>query len=209
MDAALADLLERMLDKSDRHLPNSADWISWKAYREAERVDTVGYADQLVKYLESQKGKKERSAAYFILSHLIRNLQLTSHVQYLINRTNKEDDKYTLGLLLDGIALLPKPEQIDLRPIIELTAHPKWLIRHSAIGALAHAKSAAAERALIGILETSIDPYDLTYANATLNVIGTGVSIPYLEKHTKSRKRDVRMSATLAIEAIIRRMQSA
>lgn len=52
---------------------------------------------------------------------------------------------------------------------------------------------------------TSSDAYDITYANAALNRIGTARAIPAIEKHLKSRKRDVKMSAKLAIEEISKR----
>ena len=62
-----------------------------------------------------------------------------------------------------------------------------------------------AETALIEILNDSDDPYDLVYTNATINAIGTPRAIPFLEKHLKSRKRDVKDSAKYAIEEIKKR----
>jgi HEAT repeat protein len=81
----------------------------------------------------------------------------------------------------------------------------KWLIRHSAISSLKFSNDQVAEAALIEMIEKSDDPHNLTYANATLNNMGSLKAIPYLEKHTRSRKRDVKLSAQLAIEAITKR----
>ena len=46
------------------------------------------------------------------------------------------------------------------------------------------------------------DPHDMLYCQATLNEIGTAKSLPYPQKNLGSRKRDVKLSAQLAIEAI-------
>ena len=81
----------------------------------------------------------------------------------------------------------------------------KWLIRHSAIQSLNNSADILAETALIEILDNSDDQYNLTYSNATLSRIGTKRAIPHLEKHLKSRKRDVKGSAKFAIEEIMKR----
>lgn len=44
--------------------------------------------------------------------------------------------------------------------------------------------------------------YEITYANASLGKIGLKDDIPFLKKHIKSRKRDIRDSAVFAIERI-------
>ncbi|WP_367864441.1 hypothetical protein [Pedobacter sp. WC2423] len=55
---------------------------------------------------------------------------------------------------------------------------------------------------MIDIIDNTDDLYDLTYANATLNTMGTPRAIPSLEKHLKSRKKDVKDSARYAIDEI-------
>jgi HEAT repeat protein len=95
----------------------------------------------------------------------------------------------------------------DLAPLIRATKNARWQIRHSAIQSLNNSEDRIAETTLIEILEHSADPYDLIYANATLNKIGTVAAIPFLERHLKSRKRDVRDSARHAIDEIIRRKE--
>jgi HEAT repeat protein len=44
--------------------------------------------------------------------------------------------------------------------------------------------------------------YEIIYANASLGSIGSKEDIPFLEKHVKSRKRDIRDSARFAIDRI-------
>ena len=94
-----------------------------------------------------------------------------------------------------------------MQPLIQATKSDKWLIRHSAIRSLKNALDSVAETALIEILNDSDDPYDLVYTNATINTIGTLRAIPFLEKHLKSRKRDVKDSAIHAIEEIKKRYE--
>src|SRR5690606_12269792 len=93
----------------------------------------------------------------------------------------------------------------DLQPLIQATKSDKWLIRYSAIQSLNYTTDPIAETTLIEILDSTEDPYNLTYSNATLNKIGTLRAIPHLEKHLKSRKRDVKDSAKYAIEEILKR----
>jgi HEAT repeat protein len=75
-------------------------------------------------------------------------------------------------------------------------------VRHSAIQALNHTQAAEAEQQIIHLLKTTSDPQDMVYCHATLNEIGSVKSIPHLQKNIDSRKRDVKESARLAIEAI-------
>ncbi len=107
--------------------------------------------------------------------------------------------------MLDRIANIKKPKGTDLQPLIQATKSDKWLIRYCAIQSLNYSSDSVAETTLIEILDSTEDPYNLTYSNATLNRIGTLRAIPYLEKHLKSRKRDVKDSAKFAIEEIRKR----
>jgi len=75
-------------------------------------------------------------------------------------------------------------------------------VRHSAIQSLKRCTSAEAEDRLLEILATTSDPYDVIYCHATLNQIGTHKALPALTQNLKSRKRDVKISAQAAIEAI-------
>lgn len=205
MDKYLINLIDRMNDISDRKMEagyESSKTIAWKAYREAEKLAEAEYLLQLMEFIDEEKDKKKRDKAYFILGHIAKNLNDHSVAQYLINRTENETDKYIVGSLFDRIKDLYKPIGTELKPIIDATKSDKWLIRYSAIQALQNSESRIAESTLISILENSEDPNDLIYSNAILNRIGTSEAIPAIEKHLKSRKRDVKLSAKLAIEEI-------
>ena len=94
-----------------------------------------------------------------------------------------------------------------MQPLINTIENSKWQIRQSAIQSLKNSEDKISEKALIRILSVSEDQYDLTYANATLNNMGTERAIPFLEKHLNSRKRDVKGSAKFATESIKKRAE--
>jgi HEAT repeat protein len=208
MDKYLIDIIEKMLDTSDQTMVagfDSSKTISWKALREAEKNETEDFIPQLILFIDNEKNKNKRDRVYFLLGHIAKNTNNTTAINYLIQRVGKETDKYVVASLLDRIADLQKPIKTDLQPLIQATKSDKWLIRHSAIQALDNSSDPDAETALIEILDSSDDPYNLTYANTTLFNIGTIRAIPHLEKHLKSRKRDVKNTAKCAIEEIIKR----
>ena len=208
MDKYLIDLIDRMNDTSDQKMEpgyQGSKTISWKAFREAERLDNTDFTSQLIEFIEKEKDKKRRDKAYFILGHIGKNTNDNSAVQFLIQRIDKETDKYIVGSLLDRIAALHKPPGTDLKPIINATKDKKWLIRHGAIRAFKSSNDEIAEQTLIDVLDKSEDQYDLTYSNSILNTIGTPKAIPHIEKHLSSRKRDVKLSAKFAIEEIKKR----
>lgn len=197
-----------MLDKTDQIITvghDSSNTISWKALREAENIENTDFIPQLIAFINTEKDKKKRDKAYFLLGHLAKNKENLEALDYLISRIHKETDKYIIAALLDRIGAIQKPIGTDLQPLIQAIKSDKWLIRYSAIQSLNNAIDSIAETALIEILNTSDDPYNLTYTNSTLNKIGTQRSLPYLEKHLKSKKRDVRDSAKFAIEEIKKR----
>lgn len=208
MDNYLINLIDRMLDTSDQNKEagyDSSKTISWKALREAENIENTAYIPQLITFIDNEKDKKKRDSSYFLLGHIAKNTSDLKALEYLIYRIQKETDKYIIAALLDRIAAIKKPIGTDLQPLIQATKSDKWLIRHSAIQSLKNALDSIAETALIEILNDSDDPYDLIYTNATINTIGTLRAIPFLEKHLKSRKRDVKNSAKYAIEEIKKR----
>lgn len=202
MDEYLIDLINRMNDTSDRNMEagyDSSKTISWKALREAEKLENVDYVPQLIKYIDKEKKKENRREAYFILGHLTKNTNDKEGVQFLIDQIDKEKDKYIISSLLDRISYLEKPSGTNIDPILNAVKSDKWLIRHSAIPALKRTESKNAEIALIEVLKSSTDFHDLSYANSTLSNIGTNDSIPHLQGLLSHKKQDVACSALYAI----------
>jgi HEAT repeat protein len=118
-----------------------------------------------------------------------------------VEQVKKEKNKYVLATLLDALGHILKPADLDLTPIYALLFDKKSLVRHAAIKSLKLTNSPTVEDMILNVLKTTSDPYDLVYRQ-TLNEIGSAKAIPFIAKNLKSRKRDVKDSARLAIEAI-------
>jgi HEAT repeat protein len=184
---------------------SSDDSVSWHAHREAEKLDDLTICQELDSYLRETLTVQQRSAAYFIIGKIGKNCQNTECASLLMSRIQEEKSKYALASLLYMLKDIPKSEEIDLTPVFALLQDKRWLVRHAAIGSLINTASAEAEDRLIAVLRTSSDPNDAIYCHASLNRIGTAKALPALEVGLKSRKRDVKLSAKLAIEAIATR----
>lgn len=209
MENYLLTLISRMNDASDPKMLagfKSSETTAWKALREAEKLCNPDFIAPLIEFICTEKNKKIRDKAYFALGHLAKNINSQVALNFLISSTAKETDKYIVASIFDRIAHIEKPIGTNLQPIINATKSDKWLIRHSAISALNLSLDETAEMTLTNILNSSDDPYNLIYANAVLNKIGTLKAIPYLEKQLSSRKNDVKDSAKFAIEEIRKRL---
>lgn len=207
MNAKIEDLLLRLTHQDGPEIRSSADSVSFNAHREAEKIADKAILSEAKAAVVPEKDKNKRDALYFLIAKVALNLRHSDTSEFLIQQLKRETDKYVLGALLDRIAELPKSEGTNLQPILDHLEDPRWLVRHAAIQALKLTVSPNAELALVDLLERSTDPYDIAYANATLNQIGSLLSIPAIERHLSSRKRDVKLSAQLAIQAIRKRQE--
>jgi len=205
MRESLANLIERMA-LSEPGVDSSAS-VSWHAHREAETVTDLSALPELCVYLDSNPRPHLRAAAYFLIGKIGKNTGNTDCAAALAARAALEIDKYALSGLLNRLADLSKPIQIDLSPVFALLRDPRWLVRHSAIASLKNSVSPESELRILELLSGSTDSHDVAYCQATLNSIGTAISLPALRSRLSSRSRDVRMSAQLAIEAIEMRTQ--
>jgi len=208
MNRQLEDLIARMTHQ-DPPNTNSADSVSFQAYRDAEAISDPEVLRAAMDATLSETNKHRRDNLYFVVCKIALNLDDHEAGPFLVRQVHRETDKHVLSSLLDRIGELPKGPGTDLSLIIALTRDNRWLVRRSAIRALNRTASPTAEDALIDVLATSLDPHDLTYANATLNEMGTARCISAIEKHLKSRKRDVKDSAQFAIDEIRTRSAAA
>ena len=201
MQEYLLELISRMTAKED-HCLNSDHSIAWHAHREAETLSDSSMVDELAEYVNKERDKKRRSAAYFILGKLGQKVRGIDCASILLSRLSDEQDKYVLSSVLNALSWIGKPGSLDLRPLYGLLRDDRWLVRHSAIQSLRLTDTPEAEDKLIDLLVTTTDTHDMIYCHATLNEIGSTKSLLYLEKNLSSRKRDVKLSAKSAIEAI-------
>jgi len=200
MRAFLIDLIARMT-VGERNI-NSDESVSSHAYREAGALSDATLISELADYVQRESKQDSRAAAYFILGKLGEKFPTSDCVALLLARLKKEKNKYVLATLLAALGRISKPANLDLTPVFALLADKRWLVRHSAIQALQRTNSPKVEEMILHVLETTSDPYDLVYCHSTLNKIGSAKAIPFIAKNLKSRKRDVKDSARLAIEAI-------
>ena len=196
----LIDLLERLAIQEPAM--NSDDSVAWHAHREAEQLSDLSLVEDVDAFLTSNPPRRERAAAYFVLGSIGRNCGAPECARMLIEYASTEKDKYALSSLLDRLAENPKPAHIDLGPLFDLLKDKRWLVRHAAIRSLMNTSSPEAEERLLALLGSSTDPDDLIYCHATLNRIGTPKSLVALRANLTSRKRDIKLSAAAAIEAI-------
>lgn len=181
---------------------NSDQSVAWHAHREAEALSDASLIGELADYVQRESKQDSRKAAYFILGKLGEKFPASECAGLLVERAKQEKNKYVLAALLDALGHISKPTDLDLTPVYALLADERWLVRHSAIQSLKRSDSPKVEEMILHVLETTNDPYDLVYCQATLNEIGSVKAIPFIAKNLKSRKRDVKDSAQLAIEAI-------
>lgn len=200
----LYDLIARMTIKEQ--LTSSEESVSWNAYREAERISDETVYPILKKIIEeNHKNKAVREAAYVIIGYSLRNIFNKEACIFLIQRLDEETDKYVVACILDKLARIHIPEDIDMSLVIKCSQNDKWLIRHSALNALGSSSTHANREALLFFINQEDEKkyeYEIIYANASLGSIGSKEDIPFLEKHVKSRKRDIRDSAQFAIDRI-------
>ncbi|MEM5450767.1 HEAT repeat domain-containing protein [Paraburkholderia sp. BR10936] len=199
MRQELLELIQRMTAQQEI---SSNDSVSWQAYREAELLADMTLVDELDAFLAQKQRKEQRSAAYFIIGKIGKNCLSGECASRLIEYSSKEPDRYALASLLERLADIPKPDSVDIRPMFPFVQDKRWQVRHSAIQALKRCASAEVEDKLLEVLTTTSDPYDVIYCQATLNQIGTRKALPALAQNLMSRKRDVKISAQAAIEAI-------
>jgi HEAT repeat protein len=202
----LQELLDRMTDQTP--YTDSTQSTSWQAFREAERLIDRSLVDELVTYVATEKVARNRAAAHFIIGKIGATLKDGTCADILIQLCTTERDKYGLSALLEHIGEIPKAPETDLSTIYALLRDKRWLVRRSAIDALRNTSNPQAEAQILSLLAEVTDPYDITSCHAVLNRIGTSDSLPLLERSLSSSKRDVKLSAKLAIAAINSRSDS-
>lgn len=196
----LADLLDRMT-RDERNV-SSDQSVSWAAYREAEMLDDLSILDDLLQMLARKTPELRRRASYFIIGKLGRNRQHVACSEALLRLLASETNKYNIAAILEELADLQKPATLDLSPIYSFLNDTRWLVRHAAIQSLAYSEDPEFEDHLLQHLASTGDPADQAYCHSVLNRSGTAKSIPALTANLSSRKRDVKLSAELALRAI-------
>ena len=198
------DLIARMTIKE--HSTSSKESVSWNAYREAERISDETVYPILMRIIEeNHKNKAVREAAYIIMGYSLRNIFNKEACIFLIQKLDEETYMQGVTSILDSLACIHIPEDLDMSLVIKCSQNDKWQIRHSALSALGSSATHANRNALLFFINQEDEKkyeYEIIYANASHGKIGLKEDIPYLEKHIKSRKRAISDSAVFAIDRI-------
>ena len=198
------DLIARMTIKE--HSTSSKESVSWNAYREAERISDETVYPILMRIIEeNHKNKAVREAAYIIMGYSLRNIFNKEACIFLIQKLDEETYMQGVTSILESLACIHIPEDIDMSLVIKCSQNDKWQIRHSALSALGSSATHANRDALLYFINQEDEKkyeYEIIYANASLGKIGLKEDIPYLEKHIKSRKSAISDSALFAIDRI-------
>lgn len=197
----LTDLLARMAHKDEPGGPR----VGWDAHREAEKSRDAALCKAAIKRLADTHAKETRQHLYFIIAKIAGNRRSSAHASVLVAASGSETDKYVLNTVHTVLGFIGFDVKADFAPVRAHLTDERWLVRHSAISALQASKSEANEDALLWVLANSKDPMDIPYAQGALNAIGTAKALPALRANLTSRKRDINVSAALAIERIERR----
>jgi hypothetical protein len=144
----------------------------------------------------------KRRGCYFTIGKIGRNARDEYCATVLLELLPAENDKYNLDCLLQGVGEIPKGRDLELSVVFPLLDDRRWLVRDAAIQALDCSANPDVEAQLIKHLLATADAHDQTYCHAVLNHIGTRRALPAIEANIKSRKRDVKISAELAVQAI-------
>ena len=178
--------------------------------------DVLSYAPKLFPLLreiiEEQADAQIRRNAYFQMGKLLRRSMDVEYCRFFLARLEQETDKYVLADMLKGLGELTLPPEMGIDPIIALTRHENWMIRHQAIAALKASNTDASREAArywAGQADEKEYRFELVYAHAALSEIGTAEDAQLLGKPANSRLQDVKSSARYAIDRIQRRENDA
>lgn len=177
----------------------------WHTGVEPLQPEYRGMVDELAEYVLNESDKKKRGSAYFTIGKLGLRCRSVDCARILIDAIGREKDRYVLMSLLDRLADIEKPREVDLSPVFPLLKDARSLVRHSAIKALGNSDSPEAEAQVIAHLNSSTGPYDISYCNGTLATIGSMDAIPHIERNFNSPKSDIKHSARYAVHAIMAR----
>lgn len=207
----IAQLVDRMLDTSDQNMVagyDSSTTISWKALREAEAITDTDFVDNIIENLDSEKNKKRRHYLYFIVYRICENTPYQKGLDFLIDRIDKETDKYIVSGILDGLIHLHKPAETNLEKIFTATKHKTWQVWFSAISALENTNNPKVEELMMEIIdgEPLEKSYKISNAITVLYNCGTAKCIPSLERQLHNKSRNLKSEAKIAIDELKKKL---
>ena len=178
------------------------------AYREVDNLRDVSIITEAATLLASERKIEIRCAIYHVLGKLSSNASLADATRLLLSRLDERKNRRELDCLLEAIANAHKPACLALVVVQRIIESSKGAMRRNAIRALGGSTNRASEEYVISLLQSSSDYDDIIECQAVLAKSGSTDALPALRESLRSKSKNVRISAEVAIERISRRQMA-
>lgn len=191
---------------------DALDASQWRFWRRKKQLNEAQMFPLVREYIELRSLKSQtmiRENAYELLGKLLRRTMEPEYCQYLIDRLAIETNKDVLHTILVCLTRLQLPSEMNITNIVLCSKSDAWQVRHNAIMALRSSDTDISREAVRYWVKQEDEKqykYELIYAQGVLGYIGEASDIELLERHTQSRIRDVKDSASYAINHIRKRL---
>jgi HEAT repeat protein len=209
MPTEIANLLHDMADNTYRpgeavqeSVYQSDKTISWEAYERAREIKNVEYLPVLYDLIKTTRSVDVKHHAYFVVGCIAKNTQDISATSFLLNRLNVERATTLRVSMLEALAEVYKPRQLDLTVILKLIETKGVSIRKAAFLALTNSDHNM-EDYLLGMLATRSDTNDISAIIRALSYIGTQKSVEPISKFVNSRKPEIKMACQFYLPSIM------
>jgi hypothetical protein len=200
----MADNSYRFGEKTIKGTYESEKTVSWAAYEEARQLNNPEYFSELSNIIDSTEDQEIKQHAYFILGHNAKNTKHLDSTKYLLKKLSKEKYKPILVTILDRLADLYKPNDLDTSCLYKLATNRNWQIRSSAFQALTNNENNV-EDFLIDKLISTEKKDDIRPLLSSLMFVGTKKAIPPVEKHLKNRQPFIKSYSVNVLTVIMLR----
>jgi hypothetical protein len=198
MDSYIQNLISRMADDSYRVREEkiegsheSEKTILWAAHEDARLLNNSAFFPELVNIIDNTESIDIKNHAYFLLGHNTKNSKDLNATKFLLEKVSLEKEKTTLIIILDRLAELYKPIELDISCLYKFTTNRNWRVRASAFEALTNNRRGV-ENFFIEKLLTTLNKDDISPLLTSLKYVGTAKAIPHVEKHLKSRQPSIK-----------------
>ncbi|WP_368914384.1 HEAT repeat domain-containing protein [Exiguobacterium acetylicum] len=170
------------------------------AYEKVRHFRDANMLPRLNTLLDKVKQAEQKQHLYFMIGTIGENSGDVRAGMLLLEKLEQETKPSLLESILEEIA---KQQCIyDTEQIVKYMDDSRSSVREAAIQALRVCRDETAENALIRLITTSNNSFDIMSANFVLAMIGTERAIPYLIPLLEHPQGDVRCSALAALSEL-------
>jgi hypothetical protein len=182
---ASEEIYSPLLEKQRKEVNSGDDYVSWYAYRRAEKLESDADKAELLALLKTNAKSPVRCYIYFALAHLAKNRKDNELFSFLMEKLQVEKDKESKLLILMGVKEMQKDAVLNIEPIQKLTKSRNYKLRTQAILALQETKNPEVEPLLLELFQESKDSHTKSMICTPLESVGTFKSLPILEREYK------------------------